>query len=44
MVAFGGADDVVSVLPQAVMLIIVALIYQGGYGFHCVLHMVFLLF
>ena len=30
VVAFGGADDVLSVLPQAVMLIIVALIIKAA--------------
>ena len=33
VVAFGGADDVLSVLPQAVMLIIVALIIKAAMAF-----------
>ena len=33
VVAFGGADDVVSVLPQAVMLIIVALMSRAAMAF-----------
>lgn len=33
VVAFGGADDVLSVLPQAVMLIIVALIIKVAMAF-----------
>ena len=33
VVAFGGADDVLSVLPQAVMLIIVALIIKAVMAF-----------
>ncbi len=33
VVAFGAADDVVSVLPQAVMLIIVALMSRAAMAF-----------
>jgi hypothetical protein len=33
VVAFGGADDVLSVLPQAVMLIIVALMSRAAMAF-----------
>ena len=33
VVAFGGTDDVLSVLPQAVMLIIVALIIKAAMAF-----------
>ena len=33
VVAFGGADDVLSVLPQAVMLIIVALMSRATMAF-----------
>lgn len=33
VVAFGAADDVLSVLPQAVMLIIVALIIKAAMAF-----------
>ena len=33
VVAFGGADDVLSVLPQAVMLIIVARIIKAAMAF-----------
>lgn len=33
VVAFGGADDVLSVLPQAVILIIVALIIKAAMAF-----------
>ena len=33
VVAFGAADDVLSVLPQAVMLIIVALIIKTAMAF-----------